>query len=660
MTPQRQQSKASVTGPMNLLGALAAFGIAIAIPLGYYGLSISEMRNSLTVETVFIAKSIEKTIQAQPEMWEFEYIRLLEIASQRTIAGKQGERIIRNAAGRPVVETAYRAVRPVIATTVTLFDSGRPVGSIEARHSVRTSILFTALLGIFSSLFGYLLFFIFRTYPMKKLERTLADLRQAEEEQRRHRDMAEQLAREMALLAEIGRIIGSTLDIEEVYERFAAEARKLIPFDNLIINLIHREENALLIAFASGMDIPSRRQGDRIPFQGSVSEVLAQDRNGVLFQSEHLEEMLRKFPTLVHLQQAGLRATMLAPLISGDKVIGALVFRSREAAAYNEHSLHLAERIGMQIAEAISNAELFENLKKAESSLRTSEGRFRTLVEQAAVGVAEIEMETGRFLTVNRRLCEMVARTEAELLSTTLQAITPPEDQHLHDAQSALLLAGKIGHYSLEKRCTRKDGALIWVNVTVSPLWKPGGQPGRNMIVVEDISKRKRMEEALRELSLRDQLTDLYNRRGFITLAEQQLKGAGRARRSLLLTFIDCDHLKRINDTLGHEEGDRALLDTANLLRQAFRESDIIARLGGDEFAVLSIDTADAGHEDFTQRLEKHIAEFNSTLSRPYRLSLSWGTAIYDPRSPLSLDQLLSAADGLMYTQKKTKLSQET
>jgi len=271
------------------------------------------------------------------------------------------------------------------------------------------------------------------------------------------------------------------------------------------------------------------------------------------------------------------------------------------------------------------------------------------------VGVAEIVMVTGQFITVNRRLCEMVGRTEEELLAATFLAITHPEDLHLHEEKTALLLAGKIGDYSLEKRYLRKDGETVWVNITVSPLWKPGENPGRNMIVVEDITERKGMEAEMREMSLRDLLTDLYNRRGFITLAEQQIKAVDRTRRAMLLTFIDCDGLKWINDTLGHEEGDKALIDTANVLRQTFRESDIIARLGGDEFAVLSIDAADMNPEDFSKRLQENIDAGNAKETRPYKLAMSWGTAVYDPKSPLSLDELMFSADERMYIQKKAK-----
>ena len=310
-----------------------------------------------------------------------------------------------------------------------------------------------------------------------------------------------------------------------------------------------------------------------------------------------------------------------------------------------------------QIAGAIANAELFADLKNTEESLRESEGRFRALFEQAAAGVAEIDIKTGRFLTVNRRLCEMAGRTEEELLNTTFQAITHPEDLQLHVEKTRMMLAGKIDHYSLENRYLRKDGEAVWVEITVSLLWKRGETPGQNIAVIQDITDRKRMEEEMREMSFRDQLTELYNRRGFITLTEQQLKAANRAKRPMRLTFIDCDGLKWINDTLGHEEGDKALVDTANVLRQTFRESDIIARLSGDEFAVLSIDATDMNPEVFSKRLQQSIDEYNEKESRPYKLAMSWGTAIYNPESPMSLDKLMSSADQLMYAQKKSKSS---
>ena len=148
--------------------------------------------------------------------------------------------------------------------------------------------------------------------------------------------------------------------------------------------------------------------------------------------------------------------------------------------------------------------------RRAEEALQTSKERFHAIFKQTAVGVAEIEMVTGRFLAVNRRLCELVGRSEEELLATTFQAITHPDDLHAHEGKTALLLAGKIEHYTLEKRYIAKDGATVWVNLRVSPIRKPGEEPGRNIVVVEDITERKRIEDEIWEMSFGSGLTELH------------------------------------------------------------------------------------------------------------------------------------------------------
>jgi PleD family two-component response regulator len=116
--------------------------------------------------------------------------------------------------------------------------------------------------------------------------------------------------------------------------------------------------------------------------------------------------------------------------------------------------------------------------------------------------------------------------------------------------------------------------------------------------------ERHRMQEQIRSLSLVDELTGLYNRRGFLTLASQQLKLAHRLKKRMLLVFADLDGMKRINDTLGHQEGDKALIEIAKILKETFRESDIIARLGGDEFVVLTLEKSVSSDDAITKRLQ--------------------------------------------------------
>ena len=164
-----------------------------------------------------------------------------------------------------------------------------------------------------------------------------------------------------------------------------------------------------------------------------------------------------------------------------------------------------------------------------------------------------------------------------------------------------------------------------------------------------------KMHERLHDISLHDELTGLYNRRGFFTLAEHLLKTAKRQQAGLFMLYCDLDGLKGINDALGHQKGDWALIDAANILKETFRGSDIIARIGGDEFVVMPIETTGDNLEIVINRLQKAVEIDNTKSKREYKLSISTGTAYFDPLSPCTTDELLSKADRLMYEQKRTK-----
>jgi diguanylate cyclase (GGDEF)-like protein len=176
------------------------------------------------------------------------------------------------------------------------------------------------------------------------------------------------------------------------------------------------------------------------------------------------------------------------------------------------------------------------------------------------------------------------------------------------------------------------------------------------------INSYRRMAAEIITLSITDSLTGLHNRRGFLTLAEQQLKLSDRTKRGMLLFFADLDDLKRINDTLGHEEGDKALIDVASVLKETFRASDIIARMGGDEFAILTDEFAILvpNAEENTpgiiiNRLQNRIDAHNNQANRKYELSISIGSSFYNPENPSSIDELMASADKLMYEQKNNK-----
>jgi diguanylate cyclase (GGDEF)-like protein len=166
--------------------------------------------------------------------------------------------------------------------------------------------------------------------------------------------------------------------------------------------------------------------------------------------------------------------------------------------------------------------------------------------------------------------------------------------------------------------------------------------------------KQVLLDRELRNLALTDDLTCLYNRRGFFAAATQQLKLALRKGTGMLLLFCDVDNLKEINDTYGHREGDLALVRTADALEAAFRDSDILARLGGDEFAVLALEASAEDQAMLLHRLEKILKKSNVNETR-YELSLSIGAARFDPQNALSLGELMEHADRDMYEQKQNR-----
>jgi len=167
--------------------------------------------------------------------------------------------------------------------------------------------------------------------------------------------------------------------------------------------------------------------------------------------------------------------------------------------------------------------------------------------------------------------------------------------------------------------------------------------------------ERKKLMVALHNLSLHDELTGLYNRRGFFALAEQQIKHARRDKKTFLIVIADLDGLKRINDSLGHSVGDQALKDAASALRDTFRESDVIGRIGGDEFAVAIVEDDAFGEGVIFSRLQGRIDEYQTGKDLPFRLSLSLGVARCNPGSMCSIGEMLSLADKLMYEQKRAK-----
>jgi diguanylate cyclase (GGDEF)-like protein len=194
-----------------------------------------------------------------------------------------------------------------------------------------------------------------------------------------------------------------------------------------------------------------------------------------------------------------------------------------------------------------------------------------------------------------------------------------------------------------------------YLEVRAIPRFDKDNQIAGVVHVVRDITKQKQMEEELVALSLTDELTGLYNRRGYVTLATQSLKMLKRENKSVFMLYADLDNLKWINDKLGHKEGDFALITAANILKENYRDSDIISRIGGDEFVVFPVGSSSDTIEAISSRLRVALDKYNKQSNRSYKLSMSMGISCYDPEHPCTIDELLDKADKLMYEEKSNK-----
>ena len=202
----------------------------------------------------------------------------------------------------------------------------------------------------------------------------------------------------------------------------------------------------------------------------------------------------------------------------------------------------------------------------------------------------------------------------------------------------------------LSERVELLLNATLLVLLVLLPLYLLFMKPLR-----QSIAERISLEEKLHTLSLTDELTGLYNRRGLFAFAEHELQLAQREHEGICLLYADLDNLKKINDTLGHNEGDRVLVSIAKIIKESCRHSDIVARLGGDEFVVIPVGTTREGVDLLTKRLHRHIEDHNTSEYGCRKVSISTGAVYNETEVPCSIDDLIIQADQLMYEQKLNK-----
>ncbi len=290
--------------------------------------------------------------------------------------------------------------------------------------------------------------------------------------------------------------------------------------------------------------------------------------------------------------------------------------------------------------------------KQVEEALRESEARFRSYFAMPLAGIAITSPEKG-WLEVNSRACEMLGYSADELSRMTWVELTHPDDVETDVAQFNRVMAGEIENFVLVKRFIRKNGDVIWTDMSAGCVRKPDGAVDYMVAMLQDITERKRLEEELKHQATTDVLTGLANRRYFLEMAQRELRRVQRFENPISIALIDLDHFKQINDTYGHAIGDRALIALTRFCQAHVREIDLLARFGGDEFALLMPETNREQARLVIERIRLMVSTQLIALGHtPISLTLSAGIATWTNQQD-DLDILLSRADHALYRAKE-------
>ena len=303
----------------------------------------------------------------------------------------------------------------------------------------------------------------------------------------------------------------------------------------------------------------------------------------------------------------------------------------------------------------VSQIEDITERRRSEDALREAEDRFRSAFEEAPIGMAMTAVD-GRFLRVNRALCEITGYSRDQLEATTFRSITHSDDVARNERGMAEVLAGDVSHYRTEKRYLHADGHVVPVDLSSTVVRDADGQAIHLLTQVQDITERKRFEGQLQYLADHDSLTGLFNRRRFEEELTRELASAERYDGRVAVLAIDLDEFKYINDSLGHSVGDELIAMVGTALGARLRRTDVLARLGGDEFAVILPRIDERAALEVAANLLEAVSEVDLAGLGGRgggKVSASVGVALFDGSSRLTAEELLVEADIAMYDAKE-------
>ena len=438
------------------------------------------------------------------------------------------------------------------------------------------------------------------------------------------------------------RKIANTTDLKKLYRHIVSHANDLLQFDFSTLFLFSEDKSRLVLHDTIGFPESTINTFKVMEGQGLATYVAKTKAPEAVvdFQTETRFEI----PHLV--TERGIRSALCVPMIVAEEMLGVLVGHTLKQRTFTDQEMILYDNLANQAAMALHSAQTLKEL-------RESEDRYRDLFNNSLDIIQMVGMD-GRILYVNKAWQKALGYSAAEIQHLSAFDIIHPDGRH-HCQELFRQLSQGEDVELMETTFLAKNGHSFPVEGHINSHIQ-NGKLVYTRGIFRDVTERKLFEEKLEKLSITDELTQILNRRGFFAMAEKQLAINARSGGNLYLLYADLDNMKGINDHQGHKIGDQALMDTARLLRETFRDGDIIARVGGDEFTVLL--TAIADNQDVQSvraRFDRNLDLFNKQKNRPYELLISTGIVKHTGKTPCLLEELMSQADQLMYENKRQR-----
>ena len=514
-------------------------------------------------------------------------------------------------------------------------------------------------------------------------------------------------ARQMTLLNELTNLVVTSPYNQGMLIELAERLGSLMEADGVSIALVGHQDGAIKLAAATGIIVRNFPMSFDDTGHIQLLKTVIHSKNLLIINDiENAGDA--NIPDLIYL---GARAVLVLPISSDDVQIGAILIGYAAPKWFTSEEILLGKQAASQIAFAISKSQSLEmeRLRSAElarsrdviAALSQVAGRLQTsdnpvqimetigaelkrigvtiliallegdrrelILKYSSIGTHLLSASRGalanqtegiQLLDLLWPIQKVVNNGEPYFVKRPFQEITK-----LFPSMPAQVIKEELNAIGL-----RNNSSILCLPLMVKShisgvltLWGKSLREEDRMaflVFANQVAialENSRLIGEIQRLAILDDLTGLYNRRGFFFLAEQNIKLAVRSRKWLQLMFADVDRLKQVNDTLGHKEGDQLLMIIAEILNKTFRRSDIVARMGGDEFAVLIIDSNFRDIDAIRSRIGAQIDEHNQNPGKKFDLSISLGFADWNPDQPGTLDELISRADALMYQDKKKK-----